>query len=97
MEDGAAECSFFKSQGAVDGLLLMEVCVCVYVYLECVCLADGLECGPGVRPADLQRRLVGEDVVAELLQRRLWIRRGKLSRLLHLLTDRHVDFLTGQK
>lgn len=70
---------------------------CVDVYLECVSLADGLQRGPGVRPADLQRRVVVEDVVAELLQRRLWIGRGKLSGLLHLLTDRNIDFLTGQK
>lgn len=62
-----------------------------------VCLADRLQCGPGVCPANLQRRVVGEDVVAELLQRRLRIRRGKLRRLLHLLTDRHVDFLMGPK
>lgn len=60
-------------------------------------LADGLQRGPWVRPADLQRRAVVEDVVAELLQRRLWIGRGELSRLLHLLTDRYVDFLSGQK
>lgn len=62
-----------------------------------MCLAGGLEGDPGVRPADLQRCVVGEDVVAELLQRRLRIGRGVLSCLLYLLTDRHVDFLTGQK
>ncbi len=46
----------------------------MYIWSVCVSsLADGLQCGPGVRPADLQRRVVAEDVVAELLQRRLWI------------------------
>lgn len=63
----------------------------------CVRLADGLERGPGVRPADLQRRFVVEDVVAELLQRRLRIRHGELSRVLHLLTNGHVDLLREQK
>lgn len=60
-------------------------------------LAGGPEGDPGVCPADLQRHVVGEDVVAEVLQRRLRIGRGELSCLLHLLTDRHVDFLVGQK
>lgn len=63
----------------------------------CASLADGLERGPGVGPADLQRRVVVEDVVAELLQRGLRIWCGKLSCLLHLLTDRNINFLTGQR
>lgn len=70
---------------------------CVSVCLECESLADGLQRGPGVRPADLQRRVVFEDVVAELLQRWLWIGCGVLSGFLHLLTDRNVDFLKRQK
>lgn len=61
---------------------------------SCWTSADGLEFGPGVRPADLQRGLVVEDVVAELVQRRLRVQGGKLSRLLHLFPDGNVDFLT---
>lgn len=61
----------------------------------CVCLADRLQLGPGVRPAHLQRHVVVEDVVAQILQGRLWVRSGELSRLLHLLTDCHVNFLPG--
>lgn len=39
----------------------------------CVSLADGLQLGPGVCPADLQWFVIGEDVVAHILQRRLRI------------------------
>lgn len=60
-------------------------------------LADRLELGPGVCPAHLQQRVVGEDVVAQLFQRWLRVRGGELSRILHLLTDLDVDFLTGEK
>lgn len=59
-------------------------------------LADRLEDGPGVRPTDLQGRVVAEDVVAKLLQRGLGVRRGELSRFLHLFTDRDVDFLSDR-
>lgn len=62
----------------------------------CQSLAYGLELGPGVGPADLQRRVIGEDVVAEVVERRLRIRCGELRRLLHLLPNRYVDFLTEQ-
>lgn len=60
-------------------------------------LADRLELGPGVGPAHLQRCVTGEDVVAQLLQRGLRVRGDELSRLLHLLPDLDVDFLTGEK
>lgn len=66
-------------------------------YINVWVLADGLELGPGVRPTNLQRRVVVEDVVAQLLQRRLRIGRRKLSRVLHVLSDRNVDFLTEQR
>ncbi len=41
--------------------------------LECVSesLADRLECGPGVRPTDRLWRFIVEDVVAEIVERRL--------------------------
>lgn len=60
-------------------------------------LADRLEGSPRVCPTDLQGRVVGEDVVAEVLQGGLGIRRGELSRLLHLFTDGDIDFLSDQK
>lgn len=63
----------------------------------CVSLADGLELHPGVDAPDLQRRVVAEDVVAQLVQRRLRVGGGVLSRLLHLLTDRHVDLLAEEE
>lgn len=59
-------------------------------------LADRLEDSPGVRPTDPQGRVVAEDVVAEVLQWRLGVGRAELSRLLHLFTDRDVDFLSDQ-
>lgn len=50
-----------------------------------------------MRPSDLQGRVVVEDVVTEVLQWGLRVRRGELGRLLHLFTDGDINFLSNQK
>lgn len=60
-------------------------------------LADGLEHRPGVSPTHVQRCVVVEDVVAQIVQGGLWVRGGKLSGLLYLFADYHVDFLDGNR
>lgn len=82
----------FHLRFSLKHLRLLDPAVCV-----CVSLAAGIELGPGVRPPDLHRGGVVEDVVAQLLQLRLWIRCSKLSRVLHLLSDHNVDFLSAER
>lgn len=79
IEEGGVEC-FFSSQVSMRVQFTSSVehwvtgqNVGVCEYLECLSLADGLESDPGVCPADLQRGVVAEDVVAEFLQRGLGV------------------------
>lgn len=55
--------------------------------------ANRLQLGPRVCAAHIQRRVVGEDVVAQFLQRRFGVCGGKLSGVLDFLPHFHVDLL----
>lgn len=56
-------------------------------------LADGLELGPGVGATHFQRRVIVENVVAKIFQRRLGVCGGKLSCVLNLFPYLHINLL----
>lgn len=56
-------------------------------------LADGLELAPGIGATDFQWRVIEEDVIAQILQWRLRVCRGKLSSVLDLLSNLNINLL----
>lgn len=61
--------------------------------MQKVDLADGLELAPGVGATHFQRRVIVEDVIAQILQGRLRVCCGKLSCVLDLLSNLNINLL----